>query len=85
MVDLQDPMSFYNKDLISPSITIFHSYAYGKMINSKYLKKHLVVCFRDSNITHSLTTYYDVDYATDLENKKSRSGYMMFLNNGPMS
>jgi hypothetical protein len=41
MVNLQDPMSFYNKDLISPSIAIFHSYVCGKMIDSEYLKKHL--------------------------------------------
>lgn len=85
MVDLQDPMSFYNKDLISPSLTIFHSYACGKMIDFEYLKKHLVVCFRSSSMTHSLTAYCDVDYVTNLENKKSRSGYMMFLNNGPVS
>jgi hypothetical protein len=40
MVDLQDPMSFYNNDLISPSIAIFHSYACGKVIDSEYLKKY---------------------------------------------
>jgi hypothetical protein len=85
MVGLQDPMSFYNKDFISPSITIFHSYACGKRIDFEYLKKHFFVCFRNSSMPHSLTAYCDVDYATDLENKKSRSGYMMFLNNGPVN
>jgi hypothetical protein len=36
-------------------------------------------------MTHSLITYCDVDYAIDRENKKSRSGYVMFLNNGLVS
>ncbi len=78
MVDLQDPMSFYNKDLISPSIVIFHSYACGEVIDSEYLKKHLVICLRHFSIIHSLIAYYDIDYATNLENKTSRSGYMIF-------
>jgi len=85
MVDLQDPMSFYNKNLISPSITIFHFNASRKMIDSKYLKKHLVICFKRSSMTHFPIAYCDVDYAIDRENKKSRSDYMMFLNNRPMS
>jgi hypothetical protein len=43
MVDLEDPKSFYNKDFISPSINIFHSYACGKRIDFEYLKKHLTL------------------------------------------
>ena len=31
-----------------------------------------------------LTAYYDADYAMDLEDRKSRSGALLMLNNGPV-
>jgi hypothetical protein len=53
----------------------------------KYLKGiwHLVICSKSSSMTHSLTAYYDTNYVANLDYKKSRSSYMLFLNNGLMS
>jgi hypothetical protein len=53
----------------------------------KYLKgaSHLVVCFGGFRMIHSFIVYCDVDYVVDLDDRKSRNGYVLFLNNGPMS
>ncbi len=50
----------------------------------KYLKgaSHLVVHFGGSRIIHSFIAYCDVDYVVDLDDRKSRSGYVLFLNSG---
>jgi hypothetical protein len=46
----------------------------------KYLKgiSHLVICFESSSMTHSLIAYRDANYATNLDDKRSRGTYMLF-------
>ena len=39
---------------------------------------------RDPNEHHVLTAFTDADYAGDLNDRKSRSGSILFLNNGPV-
>lgn len=53
----------------------------------KYLKNisHLVICSESSSMIHSLTTYCDTNYVANLDYKKSRNSYMLFLNNGLVS
>ncbi len=36
-------------------------------------------------MTHSHSLNCDVEYDTNLDDMKSRSGYMLFFNNGPMT
>ena len=43
------------------------------------------LCYsRDSNEHHLLTAFTDADYVGDLNDRKSRSGSILFLNNGPV-
>jgi hypothetical protein len=52
-----------------------------------YLKgtKEFGISFGPSATPHLLTVYYDADYAMDLEDRKSRSGVLLELNNGPIA
>jgi hypothetical protein len=53
----------------------------------KYLKdaSRLVICFGSSRMINYLIAYCDVDYVVVLDDRKSRSGYVLFLNNRLMS
>ena len=44
---------------------------------------HLGISFSGTHQPVSLTAYCDADYAMDLDDRKSRSGFVLFLNHGP--
>lgn len=44
----------------------------------------LGLSFSGNNHPISLTAYSDVDFAMDLDDRKSRSGYILFVNHGPV-
>jgi hypothetical protein len=53
----------------------------------KYLQGTIdfALCYsRDSTEPHLLTAFTDADYAGDINDRKSRSGSLLFLNNGPV-
>ena len=52
----------------------------------KYLagNLHLGLSFSGNNHPLSLTAYSDVDFAMDLDDRKSRSGFILFVNHGPV-
>ncbi|UYV60538.1 K02A2.6-like [Cordylochernes scorpioides] len=52
-----------------------------------YLKatKNIGICFGGSSCTTSLIGFSDADFAGDLDTRKSTTGYVFMLNNGPIS
>jgi hypothetical protein len=53
----------------------------------KYLKGHLNVSITYTSggpTPNQHVGYYDTDFASDMDDRKSRSGYMLMLNNGPV-
>ncbi|UYV62737.1 hypothetical protein LAZ67_2001760 [Cordylochernes scorpioides] len=52
-----------------------------------YLKatKNIGICFGGSSYTTSLIGFSDADFAGDLDTRKSTTGYVFMLNNGPIS
>ena len=53
----------------------------------KYLRgtTDFALCYsQDSHEPHILTAFSDADYAGDINDRKSRSGSILFLNNGPV-
>ncbi|UYV68055.1 hypothetical protein LAZ67_5002921 [Cordylochernes scorpioides] len=52
-----------------------------------YLKatKNISICFGGSSCTTTLIGFSDADFAGDLDTRKSNTGYVFMLNNGPIS
>ncbi|UYV68993.1 hypothetical protein LAZ67_6001951 [Cordylochernes scorpioides] len=52
-----------------------------------YLKatKNIGICFGGSSCTSTLIGFSDADFAGDLDTRKSTTGYVFMLNNGPIS
>ncbi|UYV77601.1 hypothetical protein LAZ67_15001684 [Cordylochernes scorpioides] len=52
-----------------------------------YLKstKNIGICFGGSSCTTTLIGFSDADFAGDLDTRKSTTGYVFMLNNGPIS
>ena len=52
----------------------------------KYLARtlHLGISFSGNNHPLSLTAYSDADFAINLDDRKSRSGFIFFVNHGPV-
>jgi hypothetical protein len=55
-----------------------------KSTNIKWTKEY-GISFGPNSTPHYLTTYYDSDYAMDLEDRKSRSGVVLKVNSGPVA
>ncbi|UYV67002.1 hypothetical protein LAZ67_4003628, partial [Cordylochernes scorpioides] len=47
--------------------------------------KNIGICFGGSSCTTSLIGFSDADFAGDLDTRKSTTGYVFMLNNGPIS
>jgi hypothetical protein len=52
----------------------------------RYLKgtSHLGLCYSKTANPHQPIAYCDADFAADLTDRKSRTGYAIFLNGGPV-
>lgn len=62
-----------------------HCKAVGRIL--KYLKdtSNLSICYGGSKADGVLKAYTDADYANDNSDRKSRSGYVLYFNGGPVA
>jgi muramidase (phage lysozyme) len=62
-----------------------HRSALKKIFSHLKGTKEFGISFSPSPNHNCLTVYYNADYAMDLEDRKSRSGVLLVLNNGPIA
>ncbi|KAJ7205388.1 hypothetical protein O6H91_Y485500 [Diphasiastrum complanatum] len=62
-----------------------HWKALMKVMKYVQATKHLSICYGGSQFANILEGYTDADWAGDIDTKRSTSGFVFLLNQGPIS